>query len=195
MGVTDIPKEAESAMGYIVSAKNIMRGWITKWQKSTTASNAVDYQNREAKVKAFIARLDKVWLFLSNLQKQTEEHTPAVGAAIITLKDVAKKLTKSFPSGYTLTDVGNVVTELEQARDAVRRARPGDLHHAEGNKLLQGGKIQINGSLAATQNKERRLVVESRFNESSDGTQINAPVFGTADDVQKMFLAMNGIKA
>ncbi|EAQ86770.1 predicted protein [Chaetomium globosum CBS 148.51] len=195
MGVIDIPKEAENAMGYIVSAKNIMRGWITTWQKSTTSSNAVDYKNREAGINAFIARLDKVWLFLSNLQKQTEEHTPAVGAALVTLKEVARKLTRSFPSGYTLTDVGNVVSELEQARDAVRRARPGDLHHAEGNKQLKGGKIQINGSLAATQNKDRRLVVESRFNESSDGTQINAPVFGTADDVQKMFLAMNGVRA
>ncbi|QYT00290.1 hypothetical protein H0G86_007380 [Trichoderma simmonsii] len=180
MPTIDIRTEADSALALIESAKGIMRGWVER------------NSSLETKIDDFVSRLNKVWLYVSNIQKQVDEHTPAVGAALARLRAVAQKLNNPFPKGYNITDVGNVVKELEQAQDALHRARPGDLHRAEGNKAKSAAG-QVNGALAAKQT-DRRLVIEAISNEVDNGTQINAPLFGTPAEVTQMLMALKGMK-
>ncbi|KAK5656065.1 hypothetical protein OQA88_5204 [Cercophora sp. LCS_1] len=190
MTTINVFNEAGQALALIVNAKGIMRNWIAVDAKQSP-SGAASFGTT---VNGFISRLDSVWAYVADIQKKTDEHTPAVGAALVVLKGTANKLNGTWPAQFTLVDVGNVVWELEQARDAVRRARPGDLHHSQGNKA-EGGEVQLNGALAATQDRTRRLVVEAVSNQTNGSPQINAPVFGTATDVQKMLLALKGVKA
>ncbi|KAF3072775.1 hypothetical protein CFAM422_004971 [Trichoderma lentiforme] len=180
MPTIDIRAEADSALALIDSAKGIMRGW------------AKNDPSLKEKINDFKVRLNKVWLYVSNIQKQVDEHTPAVGAALARLRAVAQKLNNPFPKGFSITDVGNVVKELEQAQEALHRARPGDLHRAEGNKA-KTTEGQVNGALAAKQT-DRRLVVEAISNEADNGTQINAPLFGTPAEVTQMLMALKGMK-
>ncbi|KAM3548799.1 hypothetical protein MY1884_009023 [Beauveria asiatica] len=180
MAAINIPTEASCAMAFIDSAKGIMRGWVMKDCSLDTT------------VQGFIKRLDKVWLYVSEIQKQTDEHTPAVGTALATLRGVTQKL-NWWPVVFTLVDVGNVVKELDQALQALRLARPGDLHRAEGNKARIGKGTQVNGALAAKQS-DRRLVVEAIANEVENQNQINAPIFGNPNEVAIMLQALNGTK-
>lgn len=180
MGVINVPDVARRANSLIDSIVKSMNGWIKRHNR--TDDDYVETLNKH------ITELNNIREFVSSIGKQPDEQTPQVGAALNTLLDVAQRFNKRTPD--TLGDVTNLMKEMMQARDAVRRARPGNLHLARGNKAT-GGK-QVNGALAVA-HTNRRQVVEAVENTSDSAFQLNAPVYGNADDVAKMMAALNGV--
>ncbi|GAB1318264.1 hypothetical protein MFIFM68171_08474 [Madurella fahalii] len=181
MATINIPAVARSAITLIDSIVTRMRGWIRN------KASDVGYV---ATLNKHITELNEIREFVSFIQKQPDEQTPQVGAALVTLESVARRFNCRTPR--TINDVTNLMKEMMQARDALRRARPGDIHLAQNNDA-KGGK-QVNGALGVA-HTGRRLVVEATGNTSENAFQLNAPVYGNSDDFAKMMAALNGVGA
>lgn len=126
-----------------------------------------------------INKLAAIRSLLQRIRYQVDLQTPAVASALAPIKPPLKMLVQTS----SLSQITNIMDELDQASINLRRQLPGNFSMASDNKVTAGfqGNAPIGG-----QQPEGRIISEAMRNHAENSMQINAPVYGDISALVKL---------
>lgn len=170
-----ITKEADATTTLLDTASSKMRG-----------IGSID-------VYKHLEELSKIRGLVQKIRYQQDLQTRSVATALATLKGVAKKLDQVLGRGKVLQEqLFNAMDELREAGRNLRQQLPGDISSALSNEVSNG--LQINATMGK-ERQEGRVITEAIANKATSAAQINAPVYGNASYLEKLFLAATQVGA